>query len=847
MSESQPQTPEADGEVDPGAQSEPGSEGQQFTGQGLRRVEDHRILTGEAEYIHDKTPANCVHMALVRSMHAHAEIVSIDTEAAEDHPDCELVLTAEDLKAAYNPMPTGIPEVETDDGVRPLEEWSLADGKVRFVGEPVAAVVASNRYAAEDVADLVDVEYETLDAVADGMDAREDEVVVHETVGTNVVDGERISFGDPEAAFEEADHVVSGSYSWGRISGVPLETAGVVATYDDDTDSFDIDCNIQLHTLVDDTIYETLGYDADDVRVSVPPDVGGSYGTKIAIHRYCCLAAMASKALDRPVKFEEDRIENLQGGDMHCSERDYEMRLAVDDDGRMRGLDVWFVDDFGAFPRYPVNQVLKPLSVLTNSYDIDDAVYEYELALTNKTSQTAYRGFGVDPHIYALEMIVDDAARELGMDPTELRRRNLITPDQMPYELPSKNIYDSGDYPATLDRIEEIIEDERDGGLLDPEIVEQKRSEGKYRGVQPSVIIEPGVSGSDWTNRQRSDRDSLPERSREDVDELPEHLRARLREDGTVLASLATDSSGQGHQTLVSQLLADELGVLPSEIEVDYLHSAEAPTEYGSAASRMAVMLSGATVGVAEQLIAGVEAVAADHWDVSTDAVTYRDGRVQRRGGGESADESETLTLAEIAGLESDRDAADRHTTVSYDYDHPATEHAEFDEAFAQKFPVYPTAAFGANAPIVEVDVQTGEVEILKFHTIRDCGTMLNPMIVEGQAHGGIAQGVGAALMEEFGYEDNGQPQSITLFDYLLPSIESIPEIEMEHTETPSPYTETGAKGVGEGGMIDAPAAIATSINAALEPLDVDAPADRIPVAPDHLRRQLRAARDDAE
>jgi carbon-monoxide dehydrogenase large subunit len=829
MSTSHPAETDADAESDSSRES--------FTGQGLPRVEDHRILTGEAEYIHDITPENCLHMALVRSMHAHAEIVSIDTEEAEAHPDCELVLTAEDIKSEYNPMPTGVGRIATGEDGEPaaLPEWALADEKVRFVGEPVVAVVASDRYAAEDIADLVDVEYEAMDAVADGMAAREDEVVLHESVGSNVVDNERLEFGDPDAAFEDADHVVEGEYTWGRISGVPLETAGAVATYDEESDSFDIDCNIQLHTLVDNMIYETLGYEADDVRVNVPADVGGSYGTKIGIHRYCCLTSMASQQLERPVKFEEDRLENLQGGDMHSSDREYQMRMAVDNDGTMRGLDVWFVDDFGAYPRYPINQVLKPLSVLTNSYEIDDVTYEYDLVLTNKTSQTAYRGFGVDPHIYALEMIVDEAARALDMDPTEFRRRNLIRPEQMPYTLPSKNLYDSGDYPATLDRIEEIIADERDGGLLDPEVVAAKREEGKYRGVQPSVIIEPGASGSDWTDRQRTDKDDLATRSRDEVEELPEHLRAEIREDGSVHAFLATDSSGQGHQTLVSQLLADELEVLPSDIEVGYLDSVDAPTEYGSAASRMAVMLSGATVGVAERLLANVEELAADHWGVSTDDVTYHDGTVDRLGGNDS------LSLAEIAELDAETNAADeRRTRVSYNYNHPATDLEEFDEALTSKLPVYPTAAFGANAPIVEVDVNTGSVEILTFHTVRDCGTMLNPMIVEGQAHGGIAQGIGAALLEEFGYEENGQPQAITLFDYLLPSIENVPEIQMEHTETPSPFTETGAKGVGEGGMIDAPASIATSINAALDPLSVEEPASQIPVAPDHLRKKLR-------
>ena len=812
------------GDVD--AESAP--EEESFTGRSVRRFEDRRILTGQAEYVHDVTPEGCLEMALVRSVHAHANIVGVDTSAAEAHPDCELVLTVEDLKDEYNPQPCGL---------HGFQEWSLADGKARFVGEPIAVVVAENRYLAEDVADLVDVEYETLDPVVDGMEAREDEVLVHADYGSNVADNERLTFGDPEGAFEDADHVVEGEYYWGRVSGVPLETAGAVAQYDDEEDAFYVDCNIQLHTLVDDTVFETLGYPPEKVHIDVPPDVGGSFGTKIAIHRYVNLAAMASQQLGgTPVKFVEDRIENLQGGDVHSSERQYEMRLALDDDGTFRGLDVWFVDDFGAFPHYPVNQVLKPLSVLTNAYDVDDVAYEYDLVLTNKTAQTAYRGFGVDPHHYALEMIVDEAARELGMDPTDLRRRNLIDPDQMPYKLPSHNIYDSGDYPAALQRIEEMIdENERcEGGLLDPEVVEQKRQEGKYRGTQPAVLIEPGVSGSDWTDRQRSDREALDDRPRDDVAELPEHFRVELEEDGTVRTWLATDSSGQGHQTLVSQLVADELGVLPSGVEVDYLDSVDAPTEYGSAASRMAVMLSGATVGACDGLVDGLTDLAAAHWGVEAGDVAYRDGAVER------VDTGETLSLAELAELD-DGTGEEAKTRATYDYPHPATLEEDFDEALRSKYPVYPTAAYGANAPIVEVEVNTGEVDILKFYTVRDCGTMLNPMIVEGQAHGGIAQGIGAALLEEFGYDqDSGQPQAITMFDYLLPSIENVPEIEMDHTVTPSPFTETGAKGVGEGGMIDAPASVASSINRALDPLDVTA--DRLPFTPDRVRERVRGA-----
>ena len=800
------------------------SEGESYTGQSIKRVEDYDILTGRAEYIHDITPPDCLHMALVRSVHPHARIEAVDASRALDHPDCELVITGEDLKRDYNPMPSGLPG---------FEEWSLATEKVTYAGEPVAAVVASDRYAAEDIADRVQVSYDKLPAVADASEARTDETVIHESVGTNVPDSERFEFGTPSEAFAEADHVIEGEYSWGRISGVALETAGVVAEYDTDADAFDIDCNIQLHTLVDDTVYDTLGYPPEKVRLNVPADVGGSYGTKIAIHRYCCLAAMASQYLDgRPVKFVEDRVENLQGGDMHSTERDYTVKLAVDDDGTIRGLDVWFVDDFGSYPRYPVNQVLKPLSVLTNAYHIEDVVYEYELALTNKTCQTAYRGFGVPAHLYALESIVDEAARELGIDPADFRRRNLISPEEMPYRLPSKNIYDSGDFPAAFDRIADIVdENERvEGGLLDPAVVEQRREEGYIRAVSPSIHVEPGVSGSDWTDRQRTDRSTLADRDRDDVDELPEHLRGRIRADGSIEAFLAADSQGQGHRTIVAQLLADALGLTPDDVEVSYLDSVEAPTEYGTAASRMAVMLSGAADGLGAKLKAQLRELGARAFDATVEEVVYREGAV------EHVETRERLTLADLAARDSDGE----YTIAAYDYQHPASVREEFDEALTDKLPVYPTAAFAANAPIVEIDTRTGEVEILSFYTLRDCGTRLNPMIVDGQAMGGLAQGIGAALYEEFGYADDGQPQAITLFDYLLPSVKNMPDLELYHQETPSPYTATGAKGTGEGGMIDGPASIASSINAALAEFDIVV--DQIPATGHRVRRWLREA-----
>lgn len=791
----------------------------QFTGQSMNRVEDHGILTGETDYIHDIEPPGCLHMALVRSPHAHAEITAVDTDAANAHPACELVLTAEDLKTDYGPMP----------GRLGFTEWALADDRVRFAGEPVALVVASDRYAAEDVAELVDVSYERLDPVVDVYDAADDDVLLHEEEETNLADTDELVFGDVDETFEAADRVVEGTYSWGRVSGVPLETAGAVAQYDPETDSFDIHCNLQLYTFNGELVHESLGYPAEKVRLHVPENIGGSFGTKIAAGaRYCALAGMASHRLERPVKYVEDRIEYLQGGDSHSCEREYRVRLAVDDDGTIRGLDVSFMDDLGAFPRYPLPQAMKPLSVLTTSYLIEDVRYEYELYLTNKVPQTAYRGFGVQQHTFALEMILDEAARELDMDPTQFRWQNLIPPEEMPYRLPSKNIYDSGDYPAALRRMEEIIdENERcEGGLLDPETVAEKRDEGKYRGTQPAVTLEPSAGVIDYASRFEATDEEIAARTRDDVAEFPEHLAADLREDGTLVVSLATSSSGQGHQTVVTQLMADELDLTPSEIDVSYLNSAEAPKEFGAAASRMGVMLSGATVGLAETVVETLESKAADVWDCDRDVVKYANGAVRR------IDTDRRLSLADLA------ETVDSDHLATYDYLNPALDNDEFDEALIKQYPSYPATAYSVDAPIVEVDVDAGTVEILKYYSLHDCGTVLNPEIVEGQVEGAIAHGIGGALLEEFAYDDSGQPMAVTMFDYLLPSIENVPEIVLEHRETPSPFTVTGAKGAGEGGVISASAVIPTSINAALDPLGVTV--DSIPITPDKLRQRLR-------
>lgn len=792
----------------------------------IRRVEDHRILTGEAKYIADFGNDETLHAALLRSPHAHARIDTIDVSRGEDHPGCVLVLTGEDLAAEYDPMGCGITA---------FEEWPLAVDRVRFAGEPVALVVATDRYVAEDVVQRIDVSYDRLDAVVDVREARKDETVLHKDVGTNVAAAEVFEFGQVDDAFETADHVVERTYSWERATGLPLETAGVVAEYDSETDSFDIFSNMQLHTHPGrNTLPQVLGYDPSAVRLHCPEDIGGSFGTKItSLQRYCYLAAVASRKIGRPVKFIEDRVENLQGGDVHGSDREYEVRLAVDDDGSIRGLDMSFLDDFGAYPRFSIHSVIKPLAAVCGPYDIEHIRYGYEIVLTNKTCQTVYRGYGMPQHTFALEKIVDDAARELGIDQTAFRRRNYIEPDQMPFKIPSKNVYDSGDYPAALDRLIDVIDEKerREGGLLDPSTVAERRKEGKYRGTQPSVFLEPSTGGNDWPDRMRME-DPIESFSRDQVDEPPEHFRAEVHPDGTVTASLGTDSAGQGHQTLVTQLLSDELGIPIDDIEVDYLHSGQVPNEMGSAASRMTVMLSGAVAGLSQELTANLKRLAAVEMDCPVEVLEYERGAVINPADGAR------LTLGELATVDQEDDGT--LTSLTHEYGFPGTDVDDFDDAYVNKLPIFATTAFSVNAPIVEVDVETGAVDILRYYTLHDAGTAVNPMMLEGQVHGATAHGIGLALLQEFQYNDIGQPVTTTLFDYLLPSIDNIPEMVLLQSETPSPFTVNGSKGAAEGGTIAAPAAVAISVNAALEPLDSDI--DRIPISPKYLRARLRGS-----
>lgn len=838
-----------------------------WTGTEVTRSEDEMIMTGAREYTHDRQPHDAGHVAYVRSPHPHAEIVNIDASAAEAHDECHLVMTVEDYQeAGFSPMLCGI---------QGWVEWPLANEKVTYVGQCVAMVVAEDRYVAEDIADLVDVDYNVLDPVIDEMEAREDENVLHPEMGpnapSNIAFDEHFELGDVDEKFEEADHIIEKEFSWdSRASGVPLETPGALGTYnpnrEDGEEKYHIWSNQQLHTWADVAIYAALDEPREEVRVEVPLTAGGSYGTKHAtVYRHGVLTAAASKMLGgKPVKYVEDRIEDLQGGDSASTDRTYKARLAVNNDGKVLAQDFWLADNFGAFPRFIcTNQVLKPLAIVNSAYDVQHARYNYEIVCTNKMPQTSYRGFGTPAHSWVWEMMLDEVADELDMDPTDVRLKNYIQEEDMPYKNPAANVYGEGDYSATIRRVIEKAEVEKDGGLLDPDRIEELREEGIYRGGAPALILEPGLGCYDYHTRQFVPRDELeayynPEnRDFSDVVTMPEPLECYIRGDGQVVVVISSDDQGQGHQTIASQLLADELGITPDQVMVPQQDNLDVASDVGSASSRMATVMSSAAIGLGETLRGQLEELAAEHWRVEQEDVQFTEGGVELQATDvDPVDkrhaqrlENTFLDLQKLAQIDKYMETGDSffkpegslYTYAYYEYPDVAIDNREwFEEAMIRKRPTYPSISFAADYPIIDIDIETGEIEIQKIYSVRDSGRIINPMIAEGQHHGGIVQGIGAALQEEFAYSDDGQPQTTTFFDMMLPSIDNLPELDIEKQETWSVFTKSGAKGLGETGIMDIPGSLAHAANDALEPLDIKI--DEMPMTPNRVRSKIRDA-----
>jgi carbon-monoxide dehydrogenase large subunit len=794
-----------------------------WIGQSMKRVEDPRLLAGQGRYIDDVALPNMLHAAALRSPHAHARIKSIDVSRAKALPGVVAVMTGADVAKVTGPLPCFANP--------PVEQRCVALDRVRHVGEPVAIVAAESRYLAEDALELIEVEYEELPAVVDpeaAIEATGDAVLHPERGPTNVAMHRKFSFGPVDQDFANGDVVIRRRLRWPRSGAQPLETCGAVAAFDRGAGKFTVHVNSSMYNYVGWLIAVSLGVPAHKLNI-VPTLAGGSFGSKLFLHKVPVIAATLARATGRPVKYMEDRIDNLTASDNHGSDRIYDAELSLDKDRRMTGLRCKVIDDYGAYFQYGIGHHGNALSQITGPYKIRGVEVDITAVLTNKCQQGAYRGFGSEVANFVVERLVDAAVGQLGLDPVEFRRTNFIKPEEFPYFIPTGNLYDSGNYPAVLDKALE---------LLDYQGWRQKQAEarrqGRYIGIGIATCQERSVFSATefWM---------LNEEPGFALTSSPEGVSVKIDPTGKAVISLQAPFWGNSPETVATQVLAEHLQMDPADISVTYADTDHGLNGTGPGGSRYTVMVAGALVGAAGKIKDKMLRVAGHMLEADVADLELKDGKVSVKGAPGMA-----KTIAEIAlhahyfrlsmpdevDLTSGLDA----TAV---YDHPLTTLPSADRKDLGIF--YPIMGHMCHMPVVEVDAETGQVHFLDYVAVHDCGTMVNPMTLAGHVRGGTAQGIGTALYERFHYDENGQLLTASFIDYLIPTVHEVPaNIRVGHVETPSPYTEFGIKGGGEGGRMGAPPAIAAAIEDALRPLGIKI--DALPVTPARLRALIRAA-----
>ncbi len=779
-----------------------------------RRAKEHaRFVRGRGRYVADVELPGTLHVALVASPHAAARIVSLDTSAAARAPGVRYVLTGEELCANTDSLMIGVDAPQ-------VKRWPLARGVVRYAGEWVAAVVAESRAAAEDAAELVEVEYEPQAAVIDAeASLSADAPLVHPLHGSNVLYRRTFCWGPVDTAFARAQRRLSFRAYWGRSSTVPIETFGVIAAWDEGTGILDVWASIQMPKFPDQTA-RALRLPGNAVRVHYDVDVGGSYGVKRGL-KHTILAGYLARRLGAPVRLIEDRLENMRGGDMQGPDRRFDVQVAYEPDGTIRGLRIRALDDVGAYAGRAPLQLGKPIGALCGPYRIAAIEYEPISVMTNKTPQEAVRGFGQSPTNFALERAMDRVALELGMDRIELRKKNLIRREEFPYTIPSGSTYDSGDYHAVL---EKALAAARYPELL--ELREEARKSGRLAGIGISTCLEPSGGNAAF---------EILLNPKNETTTWMDSCLVRVDLSGAVTGAIGTSSSGQGHESLVSTVLAEIIERDPAGIRVVRSDSLTALPSNSPVGSRMAIMLGGAAAGAAKAIKRTLLAIAAHNFECSTEDLEYRGGDVSLKG--VSGKKLTWAELVEIAHRKFHKlpPGTEPGLQAKFVWEVPTGGGLPSADGRVQMYPCY---AFEAHVVLVEIDPDTAKVSIRRYVCGHDCGVMINPDIVHGMTYGGIAHGIGAALYERFAYDAQGQLTSGSFMDYLIPSAMEVPRLSIVDHCTPSPLTEFGQKGSGEAGYLGAPAAIANAVNDALAPRGRQL--DALPMTPEASWKALR-------
>jgi carbon-monoxide dehydrogenase large subunit len=779
------------------------SESSPYVGSRVHRVDDPRKLTGRGQYVDDLSGPRMLDVAFVRSPHAHARIRRLDLTAAASQLGVALVLDGEAAAALCSSW-TGI--LSHFEGMKSGAWWPLAREKVRFVGEPVATVAAIDRYTAEDACELVEVEYEPLTAILDPDSALAPGApLIYDELGDNLVLRSKLEAGDVATAFDRAYRTYRQEFSFGRHTGVTIEPRSLQASYEPATRQLNVQISSQVPHMMQAVLARILGLEEHNVRV-ICPEVGGSFGIKIHVYQDDVAACLLAIKLGRPVKWVADRRESFVS-DIHAREERVEVDLAVERDGCVRGLRARVMAPIGPASAYPRSSVVESGQVarlLPGPYRIQNYACTAEVVAQNKVMTSQYRAVGHPIAAACMEGILDLAARDLGVDPADIRRRNLITANELPYASCTGNVYDSGSYQQAL----EAVLAAADYGRLRTEQA-RLRSQGRYLGIGLGCFIEvtgPGAQFYGVGGAPISAADATT---------------VRIEPSGRVTVLIGVTDQGQGTHTSVAQVVADELGVGVDDIRVMSGDTAAVPYGGGTWASRGTPIGSSATLLAARQVRDKIRRAAAHLLEVSADDLELQDRRVFVRGAPERA-----ISLEELARTVHFRSSA---LPVDLEPSLDATSH------FALPAPW--TFSNGVHLAVVEVDAQTGLVKLWKYVAADDCGTVINPALVEGQVRGGIAQGIGGALCEEIPYDADGQPLATTLMDYLVPGAAELPDVEVHHLETASPHTLTGAKGVGEGGTAGSPATIMNAVNDALAPLG--AIVTQQPITPERVRTAI--------
>lgn len=775
-----------------------------WVGRSIRAVEHRRHLTGNGSFVDDLQRPGLRYLAFTRSPYAAARILGIDVEAARATRGVDAVLTAADL-GDLAPL---VPALARDEFV-PVEMPLLARDRVRHVGEAVAMVVASTPHAAEDGAERVRVDYEEGAAVASLEAALADDApAVHEDAPGNVLLDVQFADDDVEPDFAKAAVVVEATFRTGRVTAVPMEGRACLAEWDPREDRTLLYSSTQVPHIVRTAVAGILKLPERRLRV-VAPDVGGGFGQKCVVAPEEALTIIAARAVGRPVKWIEDRQENLLAGFQGHDQR-YDVRAAFDSDGRLLALDADILCDVGAYSNHPFTCGVEPLMAATEMF----AAYRgrryrarTRAVTTHKSPMAPYRGVSRPQIVLVLERLLQKAAGQLGIDPVEIRRRNLIPDDAFPHKTPTGLVVDRGSYRESLDRCaarlgyEEVRERQR-----------RAREEGRLLGIGFCCFAERTGYGSEAFGQRK-------------MTMTPGYETAWVRMDPSagVTIAIGTAGHGQQHRTTLAQIAADELGLDPGRIEVIEGDTDATPYGWGTFASRSVVVGGGCTKRAAGVLADHLKRVAGHFLEAAAEDLELRDGTVVVRG---SPDRGMALEdIARIAHLEVQR--------LPEDIAPGLEAHASFDPPGT-----FSNATHGA---VVEIHPETGQVAIERYVVVEDCGVMINPAIVEGQVRGGVAQGIAAGLYEQVVYTEEGQPLTTSLMDYLVPTAGEIPRVEIEHLETPSEHSETGAKGMGEGGTMGAPACIATAVADAVAHLGIEI--DSLPITPEKLYWALEQAR----